>query len=148
MSWIKVSMSLLALAACCHAQLESVDIRVSGLDCASCAESIEKRLKRVRGVDSASLDSSTGTVRIALAADNSVKLDTIRDALKGLGYTPGDSVVVLVGSISGDRVNLPHQDDAFVLDKAEAPGDRVRIKGTVAAGTQKLAAQSVSPKAQ
>jgi copper chaperone CopZ len=144
MWWIKVSILAVAVAGCCSAQLQSVDIRVSGLDCASCAESIEKRLKRVRGVESASLDSASGTVHISLAAENSVKLDSIRDALKGLGYTPGDAVVVLVGSVTGDRVSLPHQQDAFVLDKAAASADRVRIKGTVATGTQKLTAQSVS----
>jgi len=144
MWWIRLTLLMVAVAGCCSAQLQSVDIRVSGLDCASCAESIEKRLKRMRGVESASLDSGSGTVRVALAPDNSVKLDAIRDALKGLGYTPGDAVVVLVGNIAGDRVSLPHQQDAFVLDKPEASGDRVRIKGTVAAGMRKLTAQIVS----
>ena len=142
---IKVSVLVVALASCCEAQLQSVDIRVSGLDCASCGESIEKRLKRVRGVESASFDAGASTVRIVLAPENTAKLDAIRDALKGLGYTPGEAAVVLMGTVSIDRVHLPHQQDAFLLDKAERSSGRVRINGTVSARTQKLTVQSIAP---
>jgi cation transport ATPase len=144
MSWIKKSMLIVGLACCGQAQLKSVDIRVSGLDCASCAESIEKRLKRVRGVESASLDAATSTVRIVFAAENTAKLEVIQDALKGLGYTPGDATVELVGTIAADRVNLPHQQDAFILDRAEQSSGRARIKGTVKAGTRELRVQSIA----
>jgi hypothetical protein len=105
-------------------------------------------LKRVRGVESASLDSASGAVRIALAAENSVKLDTVRDALKGLGYTPGDAVVALVGNVAGDRVSLPHHPDAFILDKSQATPGRVRVKGKIEAGTQKLSVEAISPAPQ
>jgi hypothetical protein len=72
-------------------------------------------------------------------------LDVLRDALKGLGYTPGDAAIVLVGTAAADRVNLPHQQDAFILDKAERSSHRVRIRGTVKAGTQNLSVQKIAP---
>ena len=142
---IKSSVLVVAMVTCCQAQLQSVDIRVSGLDCASCGESIEKRLKRVRGVASAFFDANASTVRIVLAPENTAKLDAIRDALKGLGYTPGDATVVLAGTVSADRLHLPHQQDAFILDKADKSDGRVRITGTVTAGTDKVAVQNIVP---
>ena len=142
---IRLSVLVVALASCCQAQLQSVNIRVSGLDCASCGESIERRLKRVRGVESASFDAGASTVHIVLSPENTAKFDAIRDALKGLGYTPGDAAVVLVGTVSADRVHLPHQQDAFILDKAERSSGKVRIKGTVSTGTQKMTVQSIAP---
>ena len=145
MSWIRVSMLAVGLASCGQAQLQSLDIRVSGLDCASCAGGIEKRLKRVRGVESASLDTATSIVRIVFAPENRVKLDLIRDALKGLGYTPGDAAVVVVGTLAGNRVDLPHQPEAFILDKADGSNGRVRIRGSLKAGTQNISVQSIAP---
>jgi hypothetical protein len=84
-------------------------------------------------------------VRIVFAQENTAKLDAIRDALKGLGYTPGDAAIELIGTVAADRVNLPHQQDAFILDKAESRTGRVQIKGMVKAGTQNLSVQNIAP---
>jgi copper chaperone CopZ len=138
-------MLIVGLACYGRAQLQSVHMHLSGLDCGSCEQSIEKRLKRVRGVESASFDAGASTVRIVFAPENTAKLDVIRDALKGLGYTPGDTAIEVLGTVAADRVHLPHQHDAFLLDKPERSSGRVRLKGTVKAGTQNLSVQKVAP---
>jgi copper chaperone CopZ len=135
---IKVLLLAAVAALSCFGQLQSVEIRVSGLDCASCAGSVEPRLKRVRGVASASFDAAKASATVTMAEENRVTLGAVRDALKGLGYTPGDAEVVAVGEVKDGRLSLPHQVDAFVLEKAGDATGRVRVEGTVQAGTDTL----------
>jgi copper chaperone CopZ len=124
------------LATACFAQLQSVDIRVGGLDCASCAGSVESRLKRIRGVESAKFDAERGIASVTLAPDNRVTLDAIRDALKGVGYTPGDAEIVVSGTVKGDKLSLPHQPDAFIVEKTNV--EKTRVTGKVPAGTNRI----------
>ncbi|SHE42773.1 Cd2+/Zn2+-exporting ATPase [Marinomonas polaris DSM 16579] len=58
--------------------------RVSGMDCASCARSIEKAVSSVDGVVSANVVFSTEKLRVSADADVSVK---VQEAVKGLGFS-------------------------------------------------------------
>ncbi|WP_417560305.1 zinc/cadmium/mercury/lead-transporting ATPase [Marinomonas sp.] len=58
--------------------------RVSGMDCASCARSIEKAVTSVDGVVSANVVFSTEKLRVSADADVSVK---VQEAVKGLGFS-------------------------------------------------------------
>jgi hypothetical protein len=49
-----------------------------------------------------------------------------------------------VGVAKDGRLSLPHQPDAFVLENAEGVSGRVRIEGTVAAGTDTLKVRVVT----
>ena len=57
--------------------------RVSGMDCASCARSIEKAVSSVDGVVSANVVFSTEKLRVSADADVSEK---IQEAVKGIGF--------------------------------------------------------------
>ncbi|RBP85752.1 zinc/cadmium/mercury/lead-transporting ATPase [Marinomonas rhizomae] len=57
--------------------------RVSGMDCASCARSIEKAVSSVDGVMSANVVFSTEKLRVSANIDVS---DKIQDAVKGIGF--------------------------------------------------------------
>ncbi|MGO2354168.1 MAG: zinc/cadmium/mercury/lead-transporting ATPase [Marinomonas foliarum] len=57
--------------------------RVSGMDCASCARSIEKAVSSVDGVVSANVVFSTEKLRVSADADVS---DKIQEAVKGIGF--------------------------------------------------------------
>jgi copper chaperone CopZ len=127
----------LTLVEIATAQLRSVEMRVSGLECASCAESIGRRLGRIRGVESASFDPAKNVAKIKLHDENTVTLTAVREALKGLGYTPGDALVTVRGSIEANGqenvLSLPHQKGAFVIDGGTASG-AVTITGNVMPG--------------
>ncbi|MGO2511682.1 zinc/cadmium/mercury/lead-transporting ATPase [Marinomonas polaris] len=58
--------------------------RVNGMDCASCARSIEKAVSSLDGVVSANVVFSTEKLRVSADADVSVK---VQEAVKGLGFS-------------------------------------------------------------
>lgn len=56
------------------AQFLEFRIRFHDGGCLSCAQSLESRLQRVRGVETVTLDLEQGIVELKLAADNGVRL--------------------------------------------------------------------------
>jgi copper chaperone CopZ len=141
---IKFLILAVTAVASCFGQLRSVEIGVSGLNCASCAGAVEPRLKRMRGVASAKFDFDRGLVSITLNAENRVTLSLIRDSLKMLGYTPGDADVVVIGDAKDGRLSLPSQMEEFVLEKPDSASGRVRVEGTVPAGMSTLRVRSAT----
>jgi len=123
---------LLATILPAAAQLQSVEIRVSGLDCASCAESIDRKLSRMRGVESASFNTVKSTAILKLKPENTVTLTAIRDALKALGYTPEEASILVRGELRDGVLSMKHQERAFVVEGDSAPGT-VTLSGAVAA---------------
>jgi hypothetical protein len=90
---------LLVMLGCESARAEFLRIEQSlaSLDCASCAESLATRMKRLRGVESAAT-TPDGFVRIELKPDNTVRLETVRDLVKGGGFTPHEARVRVRGT--------------------------------------------------
>ena len=121
MRWYSVGVmllfALLAVAASvwpAAAELRLVELQVSGLDCASCVKSVPAALRRVRGVESSEYRPADGVVEIALVRGNSVTLDRLRDALKGLGYTPEDARIQVAGAVT-------NEEGSWILVCAEPP---------------------------
>ena len=85
------------------AEFRQVEIKVSGLDCASCAESLPKVLERMRGVESAAMDDKAGLVTVKLKAGNRIPLEDLRDKLKQAGYTPGDARIHALGVLVSEE---------------------------------------------
>jgi copper chaperone CopZ len=81
------------------AELRKLEMRVGGLDCDSCAVSVDRIIKRIRGVDSASFDAKANLVSVTFKPANKVGVDAIRDAVTGVGYTPGETQLSARGSL-------------------------------------------------
>src|SRR5713226_136906 len=81
------------------AELRKLEMRVGGLDCDSCAVSVDRVIKRIRGVDSASFDAKANLVSVTFKPDNKVAIDAIRDAVKSVGYTPGETRMSARGNL-------------------------------------------------
>lgn len=71
-----------------HAEMLHVELTVGGLDCISCAQSVDKVLKKIKGVDAASFRTQDSVAVLDLKAGNTTQIEQIRDAVKGIGYTP------------------------------------------------------------
>lgn len=67
---------LLILLLASSARAEFLDLRIAfqATDCVSCAESLEGRLARVRGVEKVELNLAPSTVHLTLAPGNKVRL--------------------------------------------------------------------------
>lgn len=85
------------------AEFRQVEIKVSGLDCQSCAESLPKVLERMRGVESAAMDDKAGLVTVKLKTGNKISLEDLRDKLKQAGYTPGDARLHATGTLVSEE---------------------------------------------
>jgi hypothetical protein len=136
----RVTAVVILAAGCARAEFVRIEQSLTQLDCASCAESLAARLKRVRGVASASLGAG-GFVRLELKPDNTVRLETIRDLAKGGGFTPGEARVRVRGKAVEREgkawLEVAGLDQTFRLDLGTgvAPpraGQRIVVEGIVA----------------
>ncbi len=58
--------------------------RVTGMDCASCANKIDTAVRRIAGIQEVSVSVTAGTMTVEHTEISA--LDTIRHKLSGLGY--------------------------------------------------------------
>jgi Cu+-exporting ATPase len=79
--------------------LAAVSLPIEGMTCASCVQRVEKALKRVPGVRSASVNLATESAAIQLASP--LGADALVDAVRGAGYSvPQESVALGVSGMT------------------------------------------------
>lgn len=101
-----------------QAQLLEVKQTVFGMDCAPCAYGLEKRLKKIEGVEAARVSLNDGLATITLAEANQVRLGQIREAIRASGFSAEASEVQVTGTIRNEgarRVLVLGSSEAFVL---------------------------------
>ncbi|AKJ64217.1 heavy-metal-associated domain-containing protein [Kiritimatiella glycovorans] len=67
---------------------QTVVVTAHGLSCPLCAHNLDGRLKKIDGVEEASVDLKTGSVTVQLAENHSVTRDDLNRAVKDAGFTP------------------------------------------------------------
>jgi Cu+-exporting ATPase len=67
--------------------MKKITIPVSGMDCASCAMNIERRLKKLKGVEEANVNYATEKASVDYDEKKTGPKE-FKDAIEGLGYTP------------------------------------------------------------
>ena len=117
---MRLLLSAVLLTLPLFAELRKVEMAVGGLDCDSCATSVDRVVKRIRGVDEATFDAKSLLVTVTFKPDNKVKLSAIRDAVKGVGYTPGETKVIARGAMTSEGFQISGPD---TLLKTEGPED-------------------------
>ncbi|MBI1357197.1 MAG: hypothetical protein GC160_22890 [Acidobacteria bacterium] len=120
-------LAILLLAAVAAAPAEFLELRIvfEGTDCLSCAESLEPRLARVRGVEKVELDLETSTIRLALAVGNKVRLGPLEARITQDGTKIASIEAVCRGAVVGGDGGPSLQPDglteALPLAGAELP---------------------------
>lgn len=86
------------------AQFSFIELRFEGVGCAPCIESMPERMKRLRGVESASVDAAKGLLTVKLAQQNRVRVEQIRDAIEQDGTKARSATVQIRGKADADRM--------------------------------------------
>lgn len=86
---------LLPLPTLYAADHEVVEITVSGLACPFCAYGLEKNLKKLAEVESATVNLAANSARVTLKTGHKADLAAIREAIVNAGFTPGEAEVLV-----------------------------------------------------
>ncbi|MFQ5779239.1 MAG: heavy-metal-associated domain-containing protein [Nitrospiria bacterium] len=72
-----------------HAQ---ITIRVDGLTCPFCAYGLEKKLKRLEGVEKVRIDIDRGIAEVTVAEGKFIQEEELKKAVLNAGFTPKDII--------------------------------------------------------
>ena len=124
---------LLLVMAACTAQAEflHVEVFMKDMNCPSCSESLQKVFERLRGVKRVNVSMNDGTVALDLADQNRVTLEQVWDAIKRIGFTPGETKVIVRGTVKGDLLTISGIDKTIKIEGRAAEAENVELKGTI-----------------
>ena len=94
--------ALLLAAQTLPAELLHIELGLGGLDCVSCAQSVGRVLQRIKGVDTAGFRTADAVAILDLKPGNAVTMEQVRDAVKGIGYTPTTAKIAARGEARQD----------------------------------------------
>jgi copper chaperone CopZ len=131
-------LSLLAfIALTLRAEFLHIEQSVTGLDCVSCAQSVDKTLKKIKGVETASFRMEDSTAILQLKPGNTVPLEEVRDAMKRVGYTPKEAKVTVRGEarMEGDKwlFRVGAMDYALDVSAGKIAAGAAIVEGSIAA---------------
>lgn len=115
-----------------------VSIGYSGEECSSCSASMSKSFQRLRGVTTVTVDPKKPLITLELAAGNRVPLSEIRDAIKRVGFTPGEARVRVRGIIEKENeqsILKPHGLEQAIALAGSVPSSdgEVELEGIIPA---------------
>src|SRR5580700_3952264 len=101
---LKTALLLMIAAGAARAEFLHLEVFMRDMSCESCSESLGSAIKRMRGVENVTVDFKAGTVAVELAPQNHVGVEQVWDAIKRVGFTPGETKVVVRGTVAGQRL--------------------------------------------
>lgn len=91
---------LLSAPAAAVAQLQTLELSFTGIECASCLDSLPARIQRLRGVESARVDAAKKLLAVKFAGQNRIRLEQIRDAIEQDGTKVRDASLTATGLLA------------------------------------------------
>ncbi len=136
---------LLMAALPLSAEFLRIDVAFEDIGCASCIESLNRRLARVRGVERAEIDAKRGVATLHLAAKNRVRLRPLLSRITQDGTKVVRTEVIASGSIEIAELGFLFQPSGLTqtylleLDEKAMKGElhpnvTYKVKGIVLGG--------------
>jgi hypothetical protein len=72
-----------------------------------------------------------GTVVLELADQNRVTLEQVWDSIKRVGFTPGETKVIVRGAVKGDTLTVSLIDKTIKIEGRAAEAENIELKGTI-----------------
>jgi copper chaperone CopZ len=125
---MRLILMLIALSAA-RAEFLHIEVFMKDMDCLSCSDSLGRTFEKMRGVKHVEVSTEKGSVALELADQNRVTLEQVWDAIKRVGFTPGDTKVAVRGTVKGHSLTVA--DKTIDIEGSAAEGDNVELKGTI-----------------
>jgi copper chaperone CopZ len=122
---------LLSIAAFARAEFLRVDVAIRDMNCEPCSQSLQSALERMRGVEKVEVDFKTAVVRVKLSEKTRLGIDQVWDAIKRVGFTPGETIVTVRGAVHGSKLEVPETGKTFTIDGRVTEGDSVEVTGAI-----------------
>ena len=90
---------LLLSAAPAHAEYRRIELKIFGMDCATCAHGVRVAMQKLDGVSTVELSLERAQAEIGLKPDNRLALDQFRQVVKRNGFEPKQAVVTAIGTV-------------------------------------------------
>lgn len=81
------------------AQVETAAVKLDGLSCAFCAYGLEKRLKKVEGVEKLEIRVDQGTANLTVKKGKALSIEAVEKAVKDGGFTPREISITVTGRL-------------------------------------------------
>jgi len=91
--WLMMLITLSLGSTTLAADSEVIDVAVQGMSCPFCVYNVEKKLRGLDGVDSASVDLKQGQARVVMKPGIRMNADKLKQAILDAGFTPGAMTV-------------------------------------------------------
>ncbi|MBI4530019.1 MAG: cation transporter [Candidatus Latescibacteria bacterium] len=105
------------------AQVREVTVKLDGLSCPFCAYGLEKKLKKVTGVEKVEIKVDAGITHLTLKKGKSVSVEEVEEAVKEGGFTPGDVTIAVTGHLTERDgrtvVTIPGSGELFLVEPSE-----------------------------
>lgn len=127
----------IAVAAPASAEHLRIEIKVFGMDCATCAHGLTVAMKKLQGVETVDISLNKSAAELKLGAGNKVTVEQLRTIIKNNGFTPKEAVVTTIatpGRKAGAlTLEVNGQPTMLVVGAGSAP-DAVKALTQAAAG--------------
>ena len=105
------------------AQVEEAAVKVDGLSCPFCAYGLEKKLKKVEGVEKLEIKVNKGTATITVKEGKTLSIEGVKKAVKDGGFTPREISITVTGRLTerdGRTVlTIPDSEQVFLVEPNE-----------------------------
>ena len=128
---MKLLLLLMALATA-RAEFLRIEVFMRDMNCPSCSESLGKAFEKMRGVQHVDVSMDKGTATLDLADKNRVSIEQVWDAVKRIGFTPGDTKVTVRGAAKGQTLVISVIDKTVAIEGRAPEGENAELKGTIA----------------
>jgi copper chaperone CopZ len=115
-----------------RAEFLHVEVFMRDMNCEPCSQSLDSAFKRLRGVENVKVDFKAGTVALDLTARNQIGLEQVWDAIKRVGFTPGETKVSVRGTVNGSKLEVPEINKTFEIEGRAPQGEGSEFKGVTA----------------
>jgi len=92
----------LLLPSTARAELTRIEMKIAGMDCATCAHGVSVAIRKLLGVDAVDVSLDRGLALIQLRRGNRVTLQELRQLVKHTGFASREATVTVIGELQPD----------------------------------------------